>query len=196
MAVEGQFFVTSETGPDFPIESLVCAPVSGLTMQFNPGVIRIGATVTTIPSGTVVNADDTTNYAFVNSSGTLTLNDTGYPTGSIPLARVVTSSGSITSITDDRTFLANSETMDVDSVSSEGESQTTSTTFVQKVRLNLTVPSPKKKFSSPDASYPNFAGVSRISLTSGTHTIDMDFRTSNATRTAAIRRARIITIRG
>lgn len=237
MAVQGQFFITSETGPEFPVESLLCEPEIGLIMKFAPGVVRVGVSIITIPGGTVLNTDDTTNFAFVNSSGTLVLNTTGYPTDSIPLARVITSSGTITSIIDDRTFLVSGmvASIDVESASSEGESQTTSLTYVQKVRLDLNVPStdfytimwscgatiddetmsvdvrveiddttlvdefqyiPKKRLSSANPSYPNFAGVSRISLTSGTHTIDLDFKTTDSARSVAIRRARVITIRG
>jgi hypothetical protein len=46
-----------------------------------------------------------TNYVYLTSGGAITFNNGGpYPANSIPLARVVTAGGDITSITDDRCF--------------------------------------------------------------------------------------------
>jgi len=61
-------------------------------------------------SGSSSNAltDNATNYVYLTADGTLTINATGYPdpiiTSHIRLARVVTSSGAITNIYDDRAY--------------------------------------------------------------------------------------------
>lgn len=52
-------------------------------------------------------ADNTTNYVYLNASNALVINNTGYPvdiTTFLPLATVVTLSGVITTITDDRGY--------------------------------------------------------------------------------------------
>ncbi len=106
MGIQGQFFMTSETGPEFPVESLLVEDIGGLDIRFNPGAIRLDTDSIVIASGTITMTDDTTNYVFVNSSGTMTSNTTGFPTDSILVAEVVTASGDISGVTDKRTFSA------------------------------------------------------------------------------------------
>lgn len=53
--------------------------------------------------------DDDTNYVYLDSSGTLQINVTGFPTEAhIPLARVVASNGEVSSIHEERVLLASS----------------------------------------------------------------------------------------
>ncbi len=79
-----------------------------LDVNVDPGRYRIDVTVhnfTVITTLTMT--DGGTNFVFLSSGGTITSNFGGpYPADSIPLARVVTAGGDITSVTDDRAFFA------------------------------------------------------------------------------------------
>lgn len=79
---------------------------AGLNADYEGGQVWIAGAFYTIAAGTLTLADDATNYVFVDSTGTVTSNTTGFPTESLPLAIVVTASGAITSVTDQRAYLS------------------------------------------------------------------------------------------
>ncbi len=106
MAIQGQYFMTSETGPLFPVESFLVEDDGGLDVQYNPGIVRVGVDCVTIAGGTLALGDNTTTYVYIDyDTVTVMSNTSGWPTDSIPLAEVVTSAGDITSIEDERTFI-------------------------------------------------------------------------------------------
>ncbi|MEI8230512.1 MAG: hypothetical protein WCG83_05270 [Candidatus Peregrinibacteria bacterium] len=79
---------------------------AGLTVSVARGDYRLNGTTTQfVGSGAVALQDNTTNYIFFTSAG-LSVNTTGFPTGQsyIPVASVVTSVGSVVTVTDRRTF--------------------------------------------------------------------------------------------
>lgn len=83
----------------------VSASHSGLDFAYKAGKVRNDNVVTSVVAGTVTLTDDATNYIEVTGTGVVSANTTGYTTGKIPLFTVVTSSGAISTITDDRSFL-------------------------------------------------------------------------------------------
>jgi hypothetical protein len=81
---------------------------AGLTISIAGGGYRLNSTNTVYAGGTgIAVANNVTNYVFFGSGG-LTVRSSGYPTDEsyIPLAVVVTSGGSITSVTDNRVMQA------------------------------------------------------------------------------------------
>lgn len=78
---------------------------SGLTFGYKAGTLRNDNTIVSVSAGTVSLTDDTTNYIEVDSSGTVSANTSGFTSGQIPLYEVVTASGSISSVTDKRSWL-------------------------------------------------------------------------------------------
>jgi hypothetical protein len=80
------------------------ATTTGLTFGYFGGSVRNDNVITDTAGGTTVLADDDTNFIEVDSSGVVTDNIVGFTTGQIPLYTVVTASGAITSVTDERTF--------------------------------------------------------------------------------------------
>jgi hypothetical protein len=78
---------------------------SGLNFAYFGGNVHNDNVVTTTVDGTVALTDTTTNYIEVNiSTGAVTANTSGFTAGRIPLFTAVTSGGSITVVTDKRTW--------------------------------------------------------------------------------------------
>lgn len=89
---------------------------SGLNFAYKAGRVRSGVTVNLTVAGSVLLADNTTNYIEVDpATGTVSDNATGFTSVQIPLFEVVTASGVITTVTDKRCFFSSS------SVSSGGQ---------------------------------------------------------------------------
>ena len=79
---------------------------AGLNIDFEQGQEWVLGVFYTIAAGSLAMADDDTNYVFVNTSGVVAVNTTGFPATSTPLAEVVTASGAIVSVADRRSYLA------------------------------------------------------------------------------------------
>lgn len=94
----------------FPTECLVSTnetPSTTLKVVASAGlwVDNSGPTLETFtPSGSITLAASDTNYAYLDNSGNLTSNTTGFPTGftATPLATVVTGASTVTSVKDAR----------------------------------------------------------------------------------------------
>ena len=88
------------------------APDSGLTLSIAPGIVACSSRIETYLGGTLTMSDNTTNYVYLafGPIGTCPLenNTTGFPTDSIPIATVITSGGTISTVTDVRTPFKNS----------------------------------------------------------------------------------------
>lgn len=79
---------------------------SGLNFSYGAGSVRDDNVVTAVNAGTTALADNTTNYIEVTTAGVVSDNATGFTAGRIPLFTAVTSSGSITTVTDKRCFFS------------------------------------------------------------------------------------------
>lgn len=94
--------ISTLVSPEIP--ALKVSSGAGLNVNVAVGSYRINGDITNFPGqGNVVLNDDTTNYLFFGSGG-LTISTIGLPSdeSAIPLATVVTSGGSITSVADRR----------------------------------------------------------------------------------------------
>jgi hypothetical protein len=81
---------------------------SGLDYAYLAGVVRNDNAVITTPADVVTLYDDTTNYVEVDpATGAVSANTTGYTSGRVPMAEVVTASGAITTVTPARTWAGN-----------------------------------------------------------------------------------------
>jgi len=79
---------------------------TGLTWAYLAGTIRVDNAVTPVTAGTVTLTASATNYVEVDSTGTVSVNQSGFTPGRIPLAEVVTGAAAITSSTDRRSWLS------------------------------------------------------------------------------------------
>lgn len=86
--------------------SLHVTASTGLDVAFESSQVWIGGVFYTVAGGTLTLADDATNYVFVDNTGVVTSNTTGFPTESLPLAVVTTASGAITNVADRRAYLS------------------------------------------------------------------------------------------
>ena len=77
---------------------------SGLNFSYGIGIIRNDNVVTRVAAGSVTLTDNATNYIEVTAAGVVSANTSGYTEGRIPLYAVVTASGAIVSVQDDRSF--------------------------------------------------------------------------------------------
>ena len=78
---------------------------SGLNFGYYGGQVHNDNVVTTTSDGTVALTNNATNYVEVNiSTGAVTANTTSFTAGRIPLFTVVTAGGSLSTITDKRTW--------------------------------------------------------------------------------------------
>lgn len=77
---------------------------SGLTLNLSDGTSFAGSARYGYTGGTLSLTDNSTNYVFLDTtaSNVPAFNTSGYPATGIPIATVVTASGAITAITDDR----------------------------------------------------------------------------------------------
>lgn len=72
---------------------------SGLNVNYAAGAIRIGNAIATIPAATLTMANNATEFIFIDETGTVK-KATGAPPAAFLMARVVTSGGQISTITD------------------------------------------------------------------------------------------------
>lgn len=78
---------------------------SGLTWGYYGGTFAVGATLNAIANGTVMLTASTTNYLYASATtGTVSVNTTGFPAGSIPLYSIVTGAATVSSYTDERSY--------------------------------------------------------------------------------------------
>ena len=85
---------------------LVTAGV-GLTLDYTSGTVAINGTIYNISaSSIVVGANLTNNVIYVSTSGIISVG-ASYPPNSVPLATFSTNGATVTSVTDNRTFLEN-----------------------------------------------------------------------------------------
>ncbi len=85
--------------------SLRVTAATGLDIDFEQGQEWVAGVFYSISAGSLTMADDDTNYVFVNTSGAVAVNTTGFPSNSTPLAEVVTAGGTITAVNDRRSYL-------------------------------------------------------------------------------------------
>lgn len=164
------------------------------------------------------------NYVYLNNSGVLTINTTGFPTvAHLRLAKILTQGGGIVTIDDERILLATDIDSEINSIKDEDE-DTNISTWAQKVRVSVTdIPtgtyevhwycelkhsnntaSEKAQMkvevndsieigfdSWPYSDWKSSCGMTVQDISSGSHTIDMDFQASGG-GTAYIRRARVL----
>jgi hypothetical protein len=78
---------------------------SGLTLNVSKGTANCAGTIATYAGSTLTMTDNTTNYVYLNTASSCVpaTKTTAFTAADIPLATVVTASGAITVITDDRT---------------------------------------------------------------------------------------------
>ena len=79
---------------------------AGLTLNLSAGRARCGSSMVNYAGGTLTLANNATNYVFLDTTNSCVPNSntTGYTSSMIADSTVVTLSGAITTITDDRTF--------------------------------------------------------------------------------------------
>ena len=78
---------------------------NGLTWGYYGGNYQIGLTSNAIANGTVTLTASTTNYLYADpTTGALSINTTGVPSGKIPLYSIVTGTTTVTSYTDLRSY--------------------------------------------------------------------------------------------
>lgn len=91
------------------IGSLKVTNGGGLNAAYESGQVRLGtddADFYLIAAGIVALTNTATNYVFVDNTGVVAANTTGFPSDGIMLAKAVAAGGVITSITDRRAYLA------------------------------------------------------------------------------------------
>ena len=86
---------------DFGVEA-----AAGLNVTVKVGRIRNDNVITNTASQNLLLADDNTSFVEIDSSGVATSNTTGFTAGSIPLAEVLTASGSVSTVTDKRAWIS------------------------------------------------------------------------------------------
>ncbi len=74
----------------------------GLTFGYYGGVIFEDAAPVTVAAGTIALTASATNYVQRTNQGMVSVNQTGFTPGYVPMAAVVTNTGSITQVTDSR----------------------------------------------------------------------------------------------
>jgi hypothetical protein len=78
---------------------------TGLTWGFYGGRMQVDGVLTTIANGTVSLSASTTNYVEATRAGVVSRNTTGFTAGSIPLYTIITGASTVTSYTDERTWV-------------------------------------------------------------------------------------------
>lgn len=88
---------------------------TGLTFGYTAGVMREGSEISIVSAGTIVMTASTTNYVFLqrtsNNVWSVSKNTAGFasaPSNSIPLFTIVAGVSSLSTITDQRTFMVDS----------------------------------------------------------------------------------------
>jgi hypothetical protein len=86
--------------------SLEATAVAGLQVSVGPGRVQIGPQVYSFPAPTVITVlPSTTNFVFVSNVGAISSNNTGFPSVSVPIAKVFTGALAVISVVDSRAFL-------------------------------------------------------------------------------------------
>lgn len=76
---------------------------TGLDYGYKAGIIQLhNGTIVSVAAGTVTLTNSTTNYVEVNAAGTVSANTSGFTSTSLPLATIVTSGGTISTVTNKR----------------------------------------------------------------------------------------------
>src|SRR5690349_212021 len=75
-----------------------------LVVDVNAGRLRSDNVVTVVSAQTVMVANNATSYVEIDSSGVATSNTSGFTSGRLPLAVVVSSGGNVTTVTDKRSW--------------------------------------------------------------------------------------------
>jgi hypothetical protein len=75
---------------------------SGLIITVNSGNILLSGVPTTIPSTVIALTQSATNFVHVTSGGVVAVNTSSFPATSLPIAKVICSQTSITSVVDSR----------------------------------------------------------------------------------------------
>lgn len=78
---------------------------TALTWGYYGGRILVDGVLTTIANGTVALTTATTNYVEATRAGVVSANTTGFTAGSIPLYTIVAGASTVTSYTDERTWV-------------------------------------------------------------------------------------------
>ena len=89
------------------------ATTSGITYGYSAGTVYSNGSLVSISGGTITLTASATNYVQRTAHGVVSANTSGFMTGLIPMATVVTGTTSITSITDDRPNAYNLESRSV-----------------------------------------------------------------------------------
>lgn len=79
---------------------------TGLTWGYNGGTVGSDGTPTAVAAGTVALTASATNYVELSSTGTISVNQTGWTAGLIPIRQLTTGASTITGDIDVRAFLA------------------------------------------------------------------------------------------
>jgi hypothetical protein len=78
----------------------------GLKVNVAPGQVQIGGSIYPFLGQTALTlSPNTTNFVFVSNVGVITFNVSGFPSLSVPLARVFTGPANVISVVDTRSFL-------------------------------------------------------------------------------------------
>lgn len=75
---------------------------TALTWNYYGGKLLVDGVITSISNGSVALTGSTTNYVEATRFGVVSVNQTGFTPGRIPLYQIVTGSGTVTSYTDKR----------------------------------------------------------------------------------------------
>lgn len=86
---------------------------TGLAFAYFGSRIRKDNVVTSVPSGSITLLPSTTSFVEVDSSGVVFANTVGFSQGKYPVAIVTTSGASISSVTDQRSFVTIPQTLPV-----------------------------------------------------------------------------------
>lgn len=127
---------------------------SGLNFYYHNGRIMDGVTLREISGSFIALTDNNTNYIQISMSGTVSANTTGFTAGNIPLFTVVTSSGSISTVTDKRSYMTPSYT-----------ALLTLNTDAVETDYNLLVGTGTKKTWSSTFEYIQLSGNSSLAFT-------------------------------
>ena len=79
---------------------------TGLTWGYNGGTVGSNGTPTTVAAGTIALTASTTNYVELSAAGVISVNQTGWTAGLIPIRSLTTNASAITGDIDVRAFLA------------------------------------------------------------------------------------------
>jgi len=85
------------------------ATTTGLTFGYEAGLVRKDETLVSIAASTIALTASQTNYIQLSVAGAVEANTTGFTNGAIPLWEAVTDVGTITGVTDKRTWIVSTE---------------------------------------------------------------------------------------